>query len=313
MKCDCRKCNMVSVIIPCFNGENTIDDAIKSVFQQQYGMVELVVVDDGSTDRSAEKIKKWIPQFHTKGWTLKYIYEDNRGLGGAIDTGLKHIEGVYLTILDDDDVFLSGAISKKAEFLNNNSNYSLVRNNGYYVRSGKKSLFINNDYEKQENLFDLLIEGKTNNWAGTYMIRTDHLFSIYPDKSIYPSRFGQNYQLLLASSYKSKCGYIDEPLMEYRAHSDSHSSIEGLGLEEKHIKEELLYAQWKDIFIHVISTIEKDENRRARIIACYEEQYAKNELKRAYRYNDIKQLKTSWNKIKRKDLQDCIYYYRLIQ
>lgn len=159
--------NLVSIIIPCYNGEKFIDTSIESVFIQDYSPIELIVVDDESTDGSAERILAWQSKFAEKGSNLKYVYQKNRGLGGAIDTGLKHVTGAYLTLLDADDVYLPGAIRKKAEFLDAHPDYAGVRNNGWRVSGENRHLFITDPAEKTiTDLFAALSFGKTNNWAG---------------------------------------------------------------------------------------------------------------------------------------------------
>ena len=65
---------LISVIVPCYNGERFIDQSIESVYLQDYTPIELIVVDDGSTDRSAERIQAWKERFAQKGDTLKYLY-----------------------------------------------------------------------------------------------------------------------------------------------------------------------------------------------------------------------------------------------
>ena len=77
----------VSVIIPCYNGASVINRSIESVYIQDYPNIEMIVVDDGSTDNSKEVILSWVSRFAEKGFVLKYVYQQNRGLGGAIDTG----------------------------------------------------------------------------------------------------------------------------------------------------------------------------------------------------------------------------------
>ena len=173
--------NLVSIIIPCYNGEKFIDNSIESVYIQDYSPIELIVVDDESTDGSAERIQAWQSKFAEKGNNLKYVYQKNRGPGGAIDTGLKYVTGTYLTLLDADDVYLPGAIRKKVEFLDTHSDYVGVRNNGWRVSGANRHLFITDPEEKKlTDLFTALSFGKTNNWAGTYMVRTDVLFDAYP-------------------------------------------------------------------------------------------------------------------------------------
>lgn len=264
--------NLVSVIIPCYNGEKFIDQSIESVYIQDYAPIELIVVDDESTDRSAERIKFWQQHFTEKGNTLKYIYQKNRGLGGAIDTGLKHVTGTYLTLLDVDDVYLPGAIEKKARFLDENPDYSGVRNNGWRVSGFERRLFITDPEEKKiSDLFAALSFGRTNNWAGTYMVRTDILFEAYPDRCINPSRYGQNFQILLPVAYKRKFGFIDEPLMEYRIQPESHSQNRDQELQYK--KTLINAAGWRDIYVNVLEQLIKDPNEYSHYYDAYHSSY----------------------------------------
>lgn len=208
--------DLVSVIIPCYNGEHFIERSIRSVIEQNYPYIELIVIDDGSTDKSKDIILKLKKEFDNENRKLKYIFQENRGLGGAIDTGLKSVAGKYLTLLDADDRYLPDSIKEKVEFLISHSNYTGVRSNGWRICGNQRWLFVNDEIEKtSENIAPLIIEGITNNWAGSYMLRTDILFASYPDRSIYPSRYGQNIQLLFPCAYKGKFGFIDKPLMEY--------------------------------------------------------------------------------------------------
>ena len=77
-----------------------------------------------------------------------------------------------------------------------------MRSNGWYVRKNGKSLFIYDECEKNiQDVFTALLEGKTNNWAGSYMVGVSSLFKFYPEREIYQSKYGQNLQLLLPLLY----------------------------------------------------------------------------------------------------------------
>ena len=82
------------------------------------------------------------------GYSLVYIYQENRGVGGAIKTALKHINGQYISLLDADDRYMPTSISEKARYLDNHPDQSIVRSNGYIVSEGKKWLFTYNAHEK---------------------------------------------------------------------------------------------------------------------------------------------------------------------
>ena len=250
---------IVSVIIPCYNGDSVIDRSIKSVYDQSIDFrIELIIVDDGSTDKSKDRILEWVSLFEKKQHLLKYVYQENKGLGGAINTGLKHVTGKYLTLLDADDCFLPDSINKRVVFLEKNPDFVGVRTKGWYDKDGERRLFVENIKEKMNtNLFDGLIGGSATNWAGSYMIRTDKLFDFYPDREIYPSRFGQNMQLLLPVSYKNKFGFIDEPLMIYYLQSNSLS--QAVTVEEQLKKDDRNFYGYYDIYMHMLKKILRDE------------------------------------------------------
>lgn len=94
------KKNKVSVVITCFNRENEIARAIKSVLWQSYDNYEILVVDDGSTDSSVKEISKF-------NSCVKLIeHENNRGQNAAIRSGIKNATGQYISFLDSDDIWL---------------------------------------------------------------------------------------------------------------------------------------------------------------------------------------------------------------
>lgn len=95
------KYSLVSVIIPVFNRAEMIEECVNSVLQQSYQEIELIIVDDGSTDNSSIIIKtiaKKNPQ------VIRYIYQKNSGVGTARNTGLVHAKGEFIQYLDSDDL-----------------------------------------------------------------------------------------------------------------------------------------------------------------------------------------------------------------
>nr|NQU94563.1 glycosyltransferase family 2 protein [Bacteroidota bacterium] len=103
--------NSISVIISAYNGENCIANAIQSVINQILQPLEIIVVNDGSTDRTTEVLK-------TFGKQIKYIYKENTGLPAARNTGLKVARGEYITFLDQDDLYLGNTLQKQLEVFN---------------------------------------------------------------------------------------------------------------------------------------------------------------------------------------------------
>jgi len=100
---------LVSVVIPCFNQAHFLTEAIESVFAQTYPHVEIVVVDDGSTDNTSEIAARYPG--------ARCVRQENSGLAGARNTGLRRSNGEYLVFLDSDDRLLPDAIQLGLESL----------------------------------------------------------------------------------------------------------------------------------------------------------------------------------------------------
>lgn len=96
---------LVSAIIPMYNRESLIAETIESVQAQSYSPIEIIVVDDGSTDRSAAAVKSF------KNPDIHYYYQSNRGAGAARNTGISHAQGEYYAFLDSDDLWLPEKIT----------------------------------------------------------------------------------------------------------------------------------------------------------------------------------------------------------
>lgn len=201
--------DLVSIIVPCYNGEKFVDRCFNSILKQDYARIQIIAVNDGSTDQSEQRVLAWNDRFKNAGMQLVYIAQENKGPGGAINTGLKAVSGEFLSLLDVDDEFLESAISSRVAFLNEHKDVDVVRSNGWYNRKSGKNLFMYDDAEKKiGDVFSALIVGKTNNWAGSYMVRTSALFAFYPDREIYQSRYGQNLQLLLPLTYQKNVALL---------------------------------------------------------------------------------------------------------
>ncbi len=106
---------LVSVIMPIYNCEQYLKEAIDSVLSQTYEKLELIIVDDASTDNSLKIAKK----YSKKDKRVKiFVHKKNKKRAAAINTGFKHARGEYITFHDGDDIMFPGRIKKQVEFLN---------------------------------------------------------------------------------------------------------------------------------------------------------------------------------------------------
>jgi glycosyltransferase involved in cell wall biosynthesis len=93
---------LVTVVIPCYNQAHFLREAIESVHSQTYRNFEIIVIDDGSTDNTSEVASRYEQ--------VRLLRQENRGLAGARNTGIRHSEGDYLVFLDADDRLLPEAL-----------------------------------------------------------------------------------------------------------------------------------------------------------------------------------------------------------
>lgn len=94
---------LVSVVMPVYNHENYVEEALDSVALQTYQNIELIVIDDGSKDRSVSKIEAWV--LKNPKIRVTFIPQTNRGAHNTINRGLKMAQGKYLTVLNSDDFY----------------------------------------------------------------------------------------------------------------------------------------------------------------------------------------------------------------
>ena len=102
----------VSVIIPVYNVENYIEKCLESVINQTIDEIEIIVVNDGSTDLSKERINKYLNKYKDK---IKYLEKENGGLSSARNYGMKFATGEYIAFLDGDDYIELDAYQKMYE------------------------------------------------------------------------------------------------------------------------------------------------------------------------------------------------------
>lgn len=111
---------LVSVVIPCYNGASFIGETIESVLNQQYEQLEIIVIDDGSTDQSKSVINKF------QDPRILYFYQENQGVSAARNKGLEKAKGDYIVFFDADDLMSSGFIRSRVNALKGNTTYQFV-------------------------------------------------------------------------------------------------------------------------------------------------------------------------------------------
>lgn len=177
---------LVSVVIPMFNAENTIIDSLNSVKNQTYNNVEVIIVNDGSTDDSFKKVERYIELNLLNNFIL--LDKLNGGVSSARNLGLKKAKGDYISLLDSDDIWFEEKIEKQISFFIDYPQFdfqgSLIKSNNQFFDSKYKeitlSMLINKNYFQPSTvIFDKKIlndvgyfdENQTHAEEGNYFMR----------------------------------------------------------------------------------------------------------------------------------------------
>jgi len=122
----------VSVIIPTYNRLPKLREAVDSVLAQDFEDMELIVVDDGSTDGTADEIKR-------DGGRVKLLQHPvNKGVSAARNKGILQAKGKYIAFLDSDDLWVKGKLKIQVTFLDDNPHYPLCYTDEIWIRKGKR-------------------------------------------------------------------------------------------------------------------------------------------------------------------------------
>lgn len=199
-----RELPLVSVVMPVYNGERYLREAIDSVLSQEGVRVELVVVDDGSTDGSPGIIKEYSGR-------ITSIWQPNSRQAVAQNNAIRNSVGEYVAYLDSDDVCLPGRLRRQVDFLEKNPDFDLVYCATEYIDSEGNTLMIK--IPKEPDPLRLLYLNDVPHSA--VMHRRGALERVGLFDETYPN---QDWDLWVRFSEVSRLGLLPLPLVKYREH-----------------------------------------------------------------------------------------------
>jgi alpha-1,3-rhamnosyltransferase len=138
---------LVSVIMPAFNHELYIEEALQSIGDQTHQNIELIVVDDGSTDRTAEIIEAYIKK--NSGMNIRCLHKRNEGICRTLNKGLEMSTGDYVAFLASDDLWLPDRLAIQLDFMENNKNIGMVFADAWLLDRTRKTNSKWSDYKPQ--------------------------------------------------------------------------------------------------------------------------------------------------------------------
>jgi glycosyltransferase involved in cell wall biosynthesis len=213
---------LVSVIMPNYNNEKFIAESIRGVQNQSYGNIELIIVDDGSKDRSLEVVKKAAADDSR----VRIIpHARNMGLPYARNTALKNSKGDYIGFCDSDDIWLPEKLDIQIEAFNRNPGIGVIHGDSIIIDAagnltGERfsSTYATEKRAKDGFIFNDLI--RTNYISvPTVLIRR----TCYEDIGLFPEnlKWLEDWMYMLRLANKYRFLYIREPVSKYRVHAGS--------------------------------------------------------------------------------------------
>lgn len=207
---------LVSIVMPVFNSERYLKLAIDSILDQTYENIELLIVDDGSTDKSVQIIRSF------NSSKIRFFQnEKNIGVSATRNKMINLSKGKYIALMDSDDISPKYRIEKQVNFLENNIQYGLI--GGHYERFNDERFFKKSKVHKhsliqEENQVKLNFLGSIA--APTAMFRASivKINNLYFDVNL---KIAEDYDFWRKIGLFTKVTNINEVLIYYRKHSNN--------------------------------------------------------------------------------------------
>ncbi|TXD98095.1 glycosyltransferase family 2 protein [Psychrobacter frigidicola] len=205
---------LVSVVIPCYNHEEFVKDSIKSVIEQTYENIELIVIDDGSKDNSVLKIKEMVKICEERFVKFEFRNRPNKGLSSTLNEAMEWCTGEYFSVIASDDQMFNYKTSVQVNFLENNRDYVAVFGGVQVIDENNRKLekFVR---KARAYSFDDIIMHKHSLLAPTQMIRMNNMRKTGGYK---PNMFIEDWYMWLLLSREANIFNMDEVFAFYRKH-----------------------------------------------------------------------------------------------
>ena len=271
---------LISVIIPSFNHEKFITSTIKSIINQTFRNLELIIIDDNSTDNTRSAVLSLENECRKRFTKFKFIKkEQNKGINNSLNTGIDLANGEFVYIIASDDIAKPEAIETFYSFIKDKADYALITGDGELIDENNNRIFWDHEFNPHKKYDPVVAKYKTTAQRMEKSARINFLSEQYGDyKTLLWSNYVTNGYLLrksalieagkyredvledwymnlqLAKKYKFK--FIDKILFSYRWHSSNAIRTEAsqkkylstLLLEKDYCFKHNLKEEWEKAF-----------------------------------------------------------------
>jgi len=251
---------LVSIIIPAYNAERYIARCLRSAVDQTCKNIEILVVDDGSTDETAEIVKSFGDD------RITCIRQQNQGQGAARNNGIRNSKGKYITFLDADDYYMPEKVERQADFLEH-SEYRIVYCNALHFYSDRPDRLLKKKYKcPSGDIFEQLLHTSLIN-PNTIMLEREILLDgIMFGEGAY-GRYSEEWQLYLNISRAGfEFGYLDQDLAVVEIRTDSNTQWDSQWIIKKNVLE---------MIEHVTASMSGQEKKKYKINKVLKEKRSK--------------------------------------
>lgn len=272
--------DLISIIIPSFNHEKFITSTIKSIINQTFRNLELIIIDDNSTDNTRSAVLSLENECRKRFAKFKFIKkEQNKGINNSLNTGIDLANGEFVYIIASDDIAKPEAIETFYSFIKDKADYALITGDGELIDENNNRIFWDHEFNPHKKYDPVVAKYKTTAQRMEKSARINFLSEQYGDyKTLLWSNYVTNGYLLrksalleagkyredvledwymnlqLAKKYKFK--FIDKVLFSYRWHSSNAIRTEAsqkkylstLLLEKDYCLKHNLKEEWEKAF-----------------------------------------------------------------
>lgn len=208
---------LVSIVIPCYNHEQFVQDCIQSVIDQTYENIELIIIDDGSKDNSVLKIQEMTEKCKKRFSRFEVRSRPNRGLSATLNESIEWCKGKYFAAVASDDIILKSKIDLQVNFMEKNTDITAIFGSANYIDESNNVKIID-PLKQQEYIFDKIFLNECQFYAPTQLMR----------KSILDEIGGYNTDILVEDWYmwlkmaeKGRVYCLSDKLANYRIHANN--------------------------------------------------------------------------------------------
>ena len=207
---------MVSVIIPVYNSERYISEAVESVLNQTYRNLQVIVINDGSTDGTERALEPYMDH-------INYFFQENRGVAAARNVGIRSSRGRYIAFLDSDDIWMPEKLENQVSYMIGHPEFKFLYSDYVYFNDDnldvKDSIPLYKNAKPAGCIFHNLVMSSHFLHTSTVLAKRE----IIEEVGGFDERFrlGEDYELWLRISAIYDIGYVEGVFSGYRRHPGS--------------------------------------------------------------------------------------------